>query len=129
MVLLDNDQFLSRLTLMFDKSRTGGGHVQIVMKRYDGRTKPDPRPENKSKKGKKGNKKNMAAAEPRPILPPDGEYMSLLRANYKNQKISSIVKASDLNKFQSAYCNLLKSNMDGLKRQKKVKTKKQATTQ
>ena len=29
-----------------------------------------------------------------------------------------------VNKFQLAYCNLLKSNMDGLKRQKKQKTKK-----
>ncbi len=27
-------------------------------------------------------------------------------------------------RFQLAYCNLLKSNMDGLKRQKKQKTKK-----
>ena len=34
------------------------------------------------------------------------------------------VHAKDVNKFQLAYCNLLKSNMDGLKRQKKVKAKK-----
>ena len=32
--------------------------------------------------------------------------------------------AKDVNKFQLAYCNLLKSNMDGLKRQKKIKLKK-----
>merc|ERR1711860_377680 len=77
MVLLEGDQFLSRLTLMFDKARSKG-HVQLTMKRYDGKTKPTPRPE--------------------------------------NQK--------DVNRFQLAYCNLLKSNMDGLKRQKKTKTKK-----
>ena len=34
------------------------------------------------------------------------------------------VHQRDVNKFQQAYCNLLKSNMDGLKRQKKTKTKK-----
>ena len=34
------------------------------------------------------------------------------------------VHQKDVNKFQLAYCNLLKSNMDGLKRQKKTKTKK-----
>ena len=34
------------------------------------------------------------------------------------------VHQRDVNKFQLAYCNLLKSNMDGLKRQKKTKLKK-----
>merc|ERR1711862_900539 len=34
MVLLEGDQFLSRLTLMFDKARSKG-HVQLTMKRYD----------------------------------------------------------------------------------------------
>ena len=44
---------LSRLTLMFDKSRTKG-HVDLCMKRYDGRTKPTPKPrKNVKQKGKK----------------------------------------------------------------------------
>lgn len=47
-----------------------------------------------------------------------------MRATFKNEKISTVVHAKDVNKFQLAYCNLLKSNMDGLKRQKKQKTKK-----
>ena len=34
------------------------------------------------------------------------------------------VNARDVNKFQLAYCNLLKSHMDGLKKHKKVKAKK-----
>ena len=34
------------------------------------------------------------------------------------------VHARDVNKFQLAYCNLLKSHMDGLKKHKKVKVKK-----
>lgn len=71
MVLLENDLFLSKLTLMFDKSRSKG-HVRwwkkefhdsedvdlipyfllsICMKRYDGRTKPIPKPRPAKKKG------------------------------------------------------------------------------
>eukprot|EP00096_Caligus_rogercresseyi_P010042 TRINITY_DN3538_c0_g1_i1.p1 TRINITY_DN3538_c0_g1~~TRINITY_DN3538_c0_g1_i1.p1 ORF type:complete len:127 (+),score=25.89 TRINITY_DN3538_c0_g1_i1:102-482(+) len=121
MVLLDNDMFLSRLTLMFDKSRTKG-HVSLCMKRYDGRTKPSPRPVVVSKKNAKKNAKKVEAP-PAPIQP--DEYMCLIRANCKHEKISSIVHSKDINKFQTAYCSLLKSHMDGLKRQKKVKTKKQ----
>lgn len=49
---------------------------------------------------------------------------TFFRAVLKNEKISTVVHARDVNKFQLAYCNLLKSNMDGLKRQKKQKTKK-----
>ena len=48
--------------------------------------------------------------------------MCLMRAVFKNEKISTVVHAKDVNKFQLAYCNLLKSNMDGLKRQKKQKS-------
>ena len=52
-MLLENDLFLSKLTLMFDKSRSKG-HVDLNMKRYDGRTKPAPKPrKNVKQKGKK----------------------------------------------------------------------------
>lgn len=52
-MLLENELFLSRLTLMFDKSRSKG-HVDLNMKRYDGRTKPIPKPrKNVKQKGKK----------------------------------------------------------------------------
>jgi len=119
-MLLENDQFLSRLTLMFDKSRTKG-HVSICMKRYDGRTKPIPKPRPVKKKGKKMNPKIPPASEPHPE---PSEYMCLVRAVFKNEKISTVVHSKEVNKFQLAYCNLLKSNMDGLKRQKKQKTKK-----
>ena len=67
------------------------------------------------------NPKIPPASAPQPA---PAEYMCLMRAVYKNEKISTIVHAKDVNKYQLAYCNLLKSNMDGLKRQKKVKTKK-----
>ena len=67
------------------------------------------------------NPKIPPASEPHP---PPAEFMCLMRAVYKNEKISTIVHPKDVNKFQMAYCNLLKSNMDGLKRQKKQKAKK-----
>merc|ERR1719458_743020 len=55
--------------------------------------------------------------------PEPSEYMCLVRAVFKNEKISTVIHSKEVNKFQLAYCNLLKSNMDGLKRQKKQKNK------
>ena len=66
------------------------------------------------------NSKIPPAAEPHVST----EFMCLMRAVFKNEKISTVVHAKDVNKFQLAYCNLLKNSMDGLKRQKKQKTKK-----
>ncbi|XP_073977049.1 signal recognition particle 14 isoform X1 [Rhodnius prolixus] len=106
MVLLDNDAFLSRLTIMFHKARNTGS-VCITMKRYDGRNKHLP---------KDGSKK-----------PEPQEYMCLLRATVSNSKISTVVHPKDVNKFQQAYCSLLRGNMDGLKKVKKAKTKVKAT--
>uniref|UniRef100_R4G3K0 Signal recognition particle 14 kDa protein n=1 Tax=Rhodnius prolixus TaxID=13249 RepID=R4G3K0_RHOPR len=93
MVLLDNDAFLSRLTIMFHKARNTGS-VCITMKRYDGRNKHLP--------------KDGSKPEPQ-------EYMCLLRATVSNSKISTVVHPKDVNKFQQAYCSLLRGNMDGLK--------------
>ena len=38
---------------MFDKARTKG-HVQLTMKKYDGKTKPTPKPDERKTKNKKG---------------------------------------------------------------------------
>ena len=131
-MLLEGDQFLSRLTLMFDQSRNKG-HVQLTMKRYDGRTKPTPRPERLKapEKGKGANKGKKHVAQENRLSGSEsgsqdhtGEYMCLIRAVCDNKKISCVVRAKDLNKFQLAYSNLLKSHMDGLKRQKKQKSNK-----
>ena len=48
-MLLENDLFLSKLTLMFDKSRTKG-HVSLCMKRYDGGNRPEPKQRKNVKK-------------------------------------------------------------------------------
>jgi len=121
-MLVDGELFLSKLTLMFDKSRSKG-HVDLSMKRYDGRTKPIPKPRKNVKQ--KGKKLHLAKLPPAaPPHPQPSEYMCLIRAVYRNEKISTVIHAKEVNKFQVAYCNLLKSHMDGLKRQKKQKAKK-----
>ena len=102
MVLLDNDSFLSELTRMFQASKTGGP-LSITMKKYDGRNKP-------------------RAARETTAAP--SEQKCLLRATNSKKKISTVVIQKDVNKFQQAYANLLKGNIDGLKkRERKVKTK------
>uniref|UniRef100_A0A1E1XRV9 Signal recognition particle 14 kDa protein n=1 Tax=Amblyomma sculptum TaxID=1581419 RepID=A0A1E1XRV9_AMBSC len=110
MVLLENESFLSELTKLFQKYRTSGS-VYITMKRYDGKTKPKPRPE------------KLTA---NPIQPP-AEYKCLLRAHAGNNKISTVINAKDVNRFQLAYANLLKGNIDGLKKKDKKKSTAKAT--
>lgn len=107
MVLLGNDSFLSELTILFQKARNKGS-VVLTMKRYDGYTKPVPR---------KGN----------PPRPDPTEYLCLIRACLRGHKISTVIHPKDVNKFQQAYCNLLKGNTDGLKKLKKTKVKRKAT--
>ncbi|KAH8027069.1 hypothetical protein HPB51_002014 [Rhipicephalus microplus] len=92
-------QFLSELTKLFQKNRSSGS-IYITMKRYDGKTKPKPRPE------------KLAA---NPIQPP-AEYKCLLRAHAGSNKISTV-----------AYANLLKGNIDGLKKKDKKKSTAKAT--
>ncbi|XP_064484350.1 signal recognition particle 14 kDa protein-like [Ornithodoros turicata] len=110
MVLLENDSFLCELTKLFQKYRTTGS-VYVTMKRYDGKVKPKPRPE------------RLAS---NPVQPP-AEYKCLLRAHAGNKKISTVINAKDVNKFQQAYVNLLKANIDGLKKKDKKKSTTKAT--
>ncbi|XP_063803567.1 signal recognition particle 14 kDa protein isoform X2 [Pseudophryne corroboree] len=110
MVLLESEQFLTELTRLFQKCRTTGS-VFITLKKYDGRTRPSP-----SKGHPEGN-------EP-------AENKCLLRATDGKKKISTVVSSKDVNKFQMAYSNLLRANMDGLKKKdKKSKTKKSNAAQ
>ncbi|CAG0878542.1 unnamed protein product [Darwinula stevensoni] len=120
MVLLENEAFLSELTRLFQRTRNKGS-VTITMKRYDGRTKPIPKKKKEGKGGKKG-KTPMTLSPESPA-----EYMCLFRAKHNSQKISTVVHAKDVNKFQLAYCNVLKGNMDALKKLKKSKATAKAT--
>ncbi|NWU79647.1 SRP14 protein, partial [Onychorhynchus coronatus] len=102
-------QFLTELTRLFQKCRTSGS-VFITLKKYDGRTKPVPR------------KGNVESFEP-------ADNKCLLRATDGKKKISTVVSDSfELERL--AYSNLLRANMDGLKKKdKKSKTKKSKATQ
>ncbi|CAD6209201.1 GSCOCG00003778001-RA-CDS [Cotesia congregata] len=113
MVLLENDVFLSELTRLFEKSRLSGS-VAVTIKRFNGHNKPEPR-------------------EGNPPLPKPTEYLCLVRAKLHSKKISTvylifsltlIIHSKDVNKFQQAYWNLLKANINGLKKLKKVKSAK-----
>ncbi|XP_026705110.1 signal recognition particle 14 kDa protein [Athene cunicularia] len=103
-------QFLTELTRLFQKCRTSGS-VFITLKKYDGRTKPVPR---------KGHAESFEPADNK----------CLLRATDGKKKISTVVSSKEVNKFQMAYSNLLRANMDGLKKKdKKSKNKKSKATQ
>uniref|UniRef100_UPI00358EB172 signal recognition particle 14 kDa protein n=1 Tax=Myxine glutinosa TaxID=7769 RepID=UPI00358EB172 len=111
MVLMENDSFLTELTRLFQKHRMAAGSVYITMKKYDGRTKPLPK------------KSVETTAEP-------AENKCLLRATDGKRKMSTVIGTKDVNKFLMAYSNLLRANMDGLKKKdKKSKAKKAKATQ
>ncbi|XP_011502674.1 PREDICTED: signal recognition particle 14 kDa protein [Ceratosolen solmsi marchali] len=104
MVLLENDAFLLELNKLFERSRSNGS-VSLTIKRYNGHNKPE------SRKGQVS-------------LPPPSEYFCLVRAKLKSKKLSTVIHSKDVNKFQQAYWNLLKTNINGLKKLKKIKSVK-----
>ena len=129
MTLVSSFQFLSRLTLMFDKARTKG-HVDLVMKRCeymnehratqkpnanpffadDGRTKPTPREEGAGG-GPSGSKAPAQARKTRTSSSSksrsestshDGsEYMCLIRARLNGDKISTVVSKKNTTRQRS----------------------------
>ncbi|KAI9561553.1 hypothetical protein GHT06_012512 [Daphnia sinensis] len=105
MVVLENSAFLTALTLMYQKARLQGS-VRVTLKRYDGRKKPIPRVEPSNKE------------EP--------EYSCIFRATLGSKKISTIVTADLLSEFQTNFSSTIRSNMDGLKKQKKSKGKRKS---
>ncbi|KAH7730241.1 signal recognition particle 14-like protein [Aphelenchoides avenae] len=110
MTLLENDAFLVELNKLFHKSRLGGpGAVYVTIKNYNGRTKPVPR------------KPEDAAKVPH-------EKLCLFRATVGNNKISTVVHAKEVNKFQMAYISVLKTNADNLKKREKEKKPTAATS-
>ncbi|EZA61933.1 Signal recognition particle 14 kDa protein [Ooceraea biroi] len=60
----------------------------------------------------------------RASLPTPTEYLCLVRASLRSRKISTVIHSKDVNKFQQAYWNLLKTNISGLKKLKKTKSAK-----
>ena len=119
-MLLENDHFLLELTKLFQQQRVkNSGSLSLIMKRYDGRTKPKPKLTKEQRLGQKNSAKNLSNT---PSAHEYAEYKCLVRAVYGSKKLSTIVSSKDINRFQLAYSNLLKANMDTLK--KKVKENK-----
>lgn len=87
---------------MYEKAKTSGT-VVVTMKRYDGRTKP-----------------LSAKAKAQP--PEPQEYKCLMRANMGSKKLSTVILARDINKFQLAYSNLIRGNIELKKKEKKQTT-------
>ncbi|CAO3597414.1 unnamed protein product [Absidia cylindrospora] len=86
---------------------------------------------------KRMNARRLALAQKvKKTLPKGGElvvegksdrYPTIVRATYKDTKISTIVTPDDFNKFQSSYGTVIRAYMDTLKkkeRSKKVKKPK-----
>lgn len=96
---------------MFFDGRTKGA-VNMTVKRYDGRTRPEPKP-------------GSERARSHPLPQPD-TYMCLVRATLGKKKITTVVNNDQVELFYAAFRKLLISSMDSLKRQKKPKTKRTA---
>ncbi|GMT11848.1 hypothetical protein PFISCL1PPCAC_3145, partial [Pristionchus fissidentatus] len=93
MTVLDNDVFIKELGKFFFNSRTGGPkNVAVTMKRYDGRNKPKP--------------DESTNVEP----------SVLFRAVCGSKKISTVVRAKEVNNFTIIYTSLMKESMDNLER-------------
>ncbi|ETN63273.1 Srp14 [Anopheles darlingi] len=106
MVLLTNEEFFTKLTLLTQSARKDSSFT-ITIKRYDGHDRPKPR-------------------EGNPPLPVPAEYSCLIRARSRSKKLSTVVRRDDVAKFMETYSKVLRSSMDGLKKVKKVKNKAKA---
>ncbi|XP_064383488.1 signal recognition particle 14 kDa protein-like [Halichondria panicea] len=118
MVLLDNDTFLTGLTKLFQSTKVSGS-VFFTMKKYNGRTKPVPRKKSASKASGGSPRKGLGVAS----SPEPEENLCLIRATDGKKKISTVVHAKDVTRFQLAYATLLKTNLDGLKKRDKKTAK------
>ena len=113
MVLLDPDTFLTELGKLFTKQRTTGS-VVVTLKKYNGQTKPTPKPR-KGKAAKKEGEKEHAQ--------PD-EHLCLIRAKFGKKKISTNVTSKDVTKFQINMATVMRANCTALKRKEKLKKEK-----
>lgn len=64
--------------------------------------------------------------EGKPQHPEPNENYCLIRMKAKNKKLSTVVKQTDITKFMESYGKIMKANMDGLKKVKRVKNKTKA---
>nr|XP_014088094.1 signal recognition particle 14 kDa protein isoform X2 [Bactrocera oleae] len=105
MVLLDNSSFIIRLE-KFANAAKKDSSFSVTFK-HNGQNRPNPR-------------------DGRSDIPEPEVYLCLMRAQTKSKKISTIVRQEDVPRMINMYGQFMKSNMDGLKRVKKAKSKSKA---
>ncbi|NP_001156068.1 signal recognition particle 14 kDa protein-like [Acyrthosiphon pisum] len=102
MVLLEKAKFLEELNILFNTSQSSGS-VRITMKLLL-----------LSKKDSKDQKLKIEVPK---------EKVCLIRATFKNKKLSTRITADEVSSFQEEYCTLLKNSLSSLKKTKKLKKK------
>ena len=122
MVLLENDQFLSEMTKMYERNREKGS-VWTTMKSSLCLNRPTRR------------RKRTTTTEKDDFDDDEGKNNTggtrccLVRCTDGKRKISTRVYATKAEKFAAAFTLVQKASMDGLKeKEKKKKTKKKKTT-
>lgn len=89
------------MSKLFTQNHTNGGSIYITMKRVDNSKKPTPKPrkiKNKSKKQQQKQKQQASVVEEKPL-----EHMCLIRVHNNTKKISTLVAAKDVHKFQQVF--------------------------
>ncbi|KAI7858874.1 signal recognition particle, SRP9/SRP14 subunit [Circinella umbellata] len=117
---LDPTAFTVELGRFYEKSRVNGT-VSVTMKRMTER-----RLYKASRVKKEIPKGGEAILDKNRMKDDDIEYPCLVRATYKDKKISTIVAPNELDRFQNAYSTVIRAYMDSLK--KKERTRKKAKT-
>eukprot|EP01116_Phalansterium_solitarium_P000928 TRINITY_DN10765_c0_g1_i1.p1 TRINITY_DN10765_c0_g1~~TRINITY_DN10765_c0_g1_i1.p1 ORF type:complete len:116 (-),score=38.71 TRINITY_DN10765_c0_g1_i1:176-523(-) len=110
MVKLDNDAFLTELTKLFNATKSVGS-VYLTFKQQT--LTKDGAPAKKLK-----NDKAEAVEVHNKVL--------IRATDGKKTKFSTLVSAKDVVRFQTAYGNIVKAQMDALKKKEKKKKKKPA---
>ena len=124
MVLLENDQFLSEMTKMYERNREKGS-VWTTMKSSLCLNRPQRRRKRATEKDEEEDKKgdDDEGKDDNPAR------CCLVRCTDGKRKISTRVYANKAEKFAAAFTLVQKASMDGLKeKEKKKKTKKKKTT-
>lgn len=90
------------MSKLFYTNQNDGGSIYITMKQVDNSKKPQPSDSNTRKLGKKGkkNKKQAASSSGGDVEAKPKENMCLIRVHNSKRKISTVVAAKDVNKFQ-----------------------------
>lgn len=83
------------MSKLFASNQTRGGSLYLTMKKYDGRTKPEPRQNSSPNYKGKIDKRKHTSSESE-----TSEFKCLIRAGLGKKKISTIVSSKDMNRFQ-----------------------------